>query len=128
MISTLIEFENNASSTVGSGGSNGSRLSRKRIWKRTTSSIVSSSTSNNNQQGLSQRRKKGRSRALLPTSQQQNQQQQQQQLVNYEAQYVYIDRPTYLISTCLVCLTKLSGGSEASEGDVDYDLIPSLAG
>ena len=51
-------------------------------------------------------------------------------MVNYEAQYVYIDRPTYLISTCLVCLTKLSGGKsksdEGSDTDVDYDLIPSL--
>ena len=121
VLASLIEFENNASSTVG-GGSNGSRLSRKRIWKRTTSSVISSTTSNNNQQGLSQRRKKGRSRASLPTSQQQN----QQQLVNYEAQYVYIDRPTYLISTCLVCLTKLCGGKSSNEDDVDYDLIPSL--
>jgi len=122
ILASLIEFENNASSSVVGSGSNGSRLSRKRIWKRTTS-ISSTTTTSNNQQGLSQRRKKGRSRTL-PT-QQQNQ---QQQLVNYEAQYVYIDRPTYLISTCLVCLTKLSGGSKSCDNDVDvdYDLIPSL--
>jgi len=126
VLASLIEFENNASSVIGgSGSSSGSRLSRKRIWKRTTSSISSTTTtSSNNNQGLSQRRKKGRSRASLPT-----QQQNQQQMVNYEAQYVYIDRPTYLISTCLVCLTKLSGGRSkicTDDVDVDYDLIPSL--
>jgi len=126
VLASLIEFENNASSVIGGSGSGSSRLSRKRIWKRTTSSsiISSTTTSSNNNQGLSQRRKKGRSRASLPT-----QQNQQQQMVNYEAQYVYIDRPTYLISTCLVCLTKLSGGRSkicTDDVDVDYDLIPSL--